>query len=439
MRKEFSLKNYFVYVVRYIIVVAVIAVVGFGAGLFYGMVKDRQDTVRYQGNLAVVGISEFYGSDVTQGQAAAYATVRDNVLNAMLASDLRTRLYDEVKEEWMSVAGYKSSTAAQKAFFNTFSAWRSNFYVYVQMKFEFDSSDDPQYRDRLGEFSVKVIDRYIEIAADNAYKIEGVVTDGGDDNKIIVTNARAVLPDIKDSLGLLKSMAFGLAGGIILGLAVMLVLYIFDGRITSYGDIAELTGKRLLGVNNSGEGGNLYSNIDCAVIGGGSLLVCGGQKVCRKIAEGYARYVLGTGRTALLLDCDRSENGEGADGLGEYMRGKPLGECVKTEDGLSVLYGGGSWQAMLANSDKLGGKALGCDVVVISASYSGDGKLNVLSSVCDKLMVAVDQKTMKEKTVLALMHETQFSDKVIGAAIENTGKSFVGGGVYVAPADEEVQ
>lgn len=429
MKKEFSFKNYVVYALRYWLVLAICAVVGLGAGLLYGILSDRDNGVVYEGNIAVAGISSFFDSTTMEKETnETYNLIRSNAINAMIAEQVRADLFTQVQSEWMALKNYSASSlpAARKSFLSSLSVRQSGIYVYV-------SFSQQTAGDKENAFSEKAVNTYIELAKDAAADIEKIFTEG---DKLIVTNASRVDSIESDSMGIFMSSIIGTVIGVVLGALAMLIVYLADRKITSYNDIASFTGRKLLSVGSGAASNKVCPRIDCEMDGKNMLLICGSEQTSRRVAEMYGEYAYAAGRNAVRVDFTRGDND--GDSFGEYMRGeKPLNDCITDENGVAVLKGNQSWALALTHEDKIESLKKQFGRVIMCAPYRGDGSLGVLAKVSDKVVYAIDQSALKAATVLDIAQELQSSDKAIGAVIEKTGKSFVGGSVYLEADEEE--
>lgn len=431
MRKDFSVKNYFVYAFRYWLVLVICAVVGLAAGMCYGILSKDKEEISYEGNIAVGGFATFFGdmANVSEGDVQRYNRTREDALNAMQSEQLKADLYRTIEKEWQDLSKL-SGKKAQVAFYDAFSVRISGFYMYASFAQKKDGEAN-------NAFSARVVDAYLTLAYEEARaRIRSHM--GGtasEDGALVVTQAQHKLPKTEDmGVGIMKSCAVGMALGFFAGFAAMLIMYAVDRRITSYGDIAVPTGQKLLGVEKTRVSNKVCPAIDCEMNEKNTLLVCGDEETSRRLSEVYATYARRAGHTTLLIDFSA---GKQSDSFGDYLRGKALGECMADEGGIAVLYGDQSWPLMLKAEKPLEALKKTYGRIVICAPYYGDGALGVLCKISDKVVFAVNQSKTKTKDVYFMAQEMQYTDKAIGAAIDNAGKSFVGDSTYMATVDEE--
>ncbi len=426
MKKELTLKNYVIYVCRYWLITAICVVVGLATMLFYGIFSKEAETTVYEGNITFGGISNFFNVDTNagEGQTNLYNSIRSYALELMSAPQLQTDLYKEVSADWKALNGRMSDSSAQTAFYEAFAITRSNSYMYVSFS---QVKGDEQHN----AFAVRVVDRYLDLARESAIHYEKILEEEG---KLVVTPATLQTVENSDeSTGLLLNCVIGIAIGLVLGLVIMFVVYFADRRINSYGDIAQITGNRLLGIGKSATGNETCPQIDCAMGDDKTLVVCGSAAACGNVSNRFAAYSSGTGRKTLLMDFSR----RGEDALGAYLDGKSLDALVREENGVSVLCGGASWAR--ANKERKRIEALkdAYERVVICAPYGGDGASAVLTAMSDKVVFALDQGAIRCRDVASIAQEAQAGYKAIGAVIDNAGKSFVGEKTYFAETEEE--
>lgn len=427
MNKEFSFKNYVIYAFRYWLVIAICSVVGLGAGLTYGIISNRSKGITYEGQIVISGISKFEGDteETTENQTNFYNTIKDRTLNALCDKIIRDGLYDELAAEWKELSEF-SGVDAQTEFFKALDVQRGEYQVYVSFTQKKDEKS-------ISEFSREVVNKYIAKAVAYAKIIEPAI-DGNE--KIIFTDARLKLLDANVvSMGIIKGSILGAVAGFVLSLIAMFAVYFIDRRITSYGDIAAFTGKRLLGVYRGEAEQEVCPLIDCELNGNKVLLVCGSENTVEKVSELYTAYAVESGHKALLVRFGK--NASEQDTLGDFIKGKDLSECVAEEYGASVLCGEKSWRLLLKNSDKFDELKKEYGRIVLSSPYYGDGSLGVFSSICDRVVFAIDQSSAKIKDVGFMVQELQSGDKAAGTVIEKAGRSFVGGKTYFETAEEE--
>ena len=435
MKKEFSFKNYFVYVGRYWLITAVITVLCLGAGLLYGVLSRTDNRIVVTSSVTVSGFSSFTGGELQsddKGVVEAYNTIRDNAMTAMRSQDVMTKLYREVETAWRAMPQNKKKTEidARNAFYKALSVRSNAITLYV----------DFTYKNKTDEaFARNVVTRYTDLAKDWAQHVETalktptVANDGTEYEKLTVGETEVTVVSEKKSKGMLKGVVFGAILGVVAGLIVTLILYFADRRINSYGDIAAFTGRKLLGATSGNVTNKVCPRIDCEMQGGKILLVCGEEDMCRRLAGLYGEYAQGAEQKTLVVDFTRSAEG---DTFGDFMRGNDLAPQAGV-DGMATLSGKQSWALTLTYPDRIAALKAQYGRIVIAAPYRGDGSLGVLAQVADKVVFAVNQSTQKGFEVVCMAQEAQCEQKTIGAVLEKTTKSYVGGSVYWETASEE--
>lgn len=434
MKKEFSFKNYFLYTFRYWLLVAILAVAGLAAGLVYGLVGRKSNNMVFSGSITICGFSSLAedlkigdGTDVVN----TYNQIKSSAFAAMQSSNTKYALYKEVKDEWCAFpANTKlSDSSAREKFYAALSIREEDITLFVSFTQKVGSDK---------AFSQKVVTRFLEIAKERAIAQEVVLkkpTVIGDDEYDKLTVSEVEEEQIRvDNVGVLKGAVVGIVGGLLLGLIVTLIMYFTDKRITAYGDIAAVTGNNLLGTTHGAVSNQVCPRIDSELGEKKVLMICGDADMCYRLAVLYGEYSIGTERKTLRIDFAKNTDG---DTFGEYMRGKALADCVSDEGGVTVLSGSQSWTLALTYPEKLEALKKAFGRIVIDAPYRGDNSLGVLSHVCDKVVYAVNQSTQKSADVLYMAQEVQNGDKALGVVLEKTGRSYVGGSVYLAPAEQE--
>ncbi|MDE6397827.1 MAG: hypothetical protein K2L51_00740 [Clostridiales bacterium] len=438
MKKEFTFKNYFLYVARYWLVTAIIAVVGLAAGVLYGILGRTENSVRYTGSITMLGLTSFtteelrIPNDSNAEPVAVYNLIRAHAFSAMNATQVRYELYAQIRDEWMSFSANKKSNEidARDDFFNALDVREQG----ISLQVSFTQKEDADKA-----FSQKAVTKYIELAEQAAYDIETVLQSkpvGGEDGqtKLSVGTIEEETIRANAGIGVLKGALVGAVGGVILGLLVVLIMYFADRRINTYGDIAPFTGRKLLGVSSGTVSNKVCPRIDCEASDKTAVMICGDEDMCRRLTEMYGEYASAAERKTLRIDFSGKKDG---DSFGDYMRGKELSACLADENGVSVLCGTQSWALALTYPEKIEALKKQFGRVIIAAPYRGDGSLGVLARVSDAIVYAVNQSTIKGMDVLNMAQEAQCDEKAVGAVLEKTGKSYVGGSVYIEYTEEE--
>ena len=437
MKKEFTFKNYFLYVARYWLVTAILAVAGLAAGVLYGILGRADDRVQYTGNIVMCGLSGFSATDLrvpdssTSGPEGPYNTIRTNAFAAMDTTDVRNAVYAEMREKWKALPGNgkKSDVDARDDFFKALEAKASG--ISLQVRFTQQANGNK-------EFAQETVAVFLQTAEQAAYRMEKVLAEpmSGETEGTKLTVSAVSEETIRENagIGVLKGALVGAVGGIVLGLLSVLVMYFVDRRINTYGDIAPFTGRKLLGVSSGTVSNKVCPRIDCEASGKTAVMICGDEDMCGRLSEMYGEYASAAERKTLRVDFSGAGDG---DMFGDYMRGKELAACLADENGVSVLRGKQSWALALTYPEKIDALKKQFGRVVIAAPYRGDGSLGVLARVSDVIVYAVNQSAMKGMDVLNMTQEAQCDEKAAGAVLEKTGKSYVGGSVYVEYAEEE--
>ena len=94
MEKYFTFKNYFIYALRYWIVLAVCAVIGLGGGIAYGALNSNTELVVYNGGIVVGGFGEFadYLGSISEKPEDLYSTIRSDAFKNMKAEFIKINL-----------------------------------------------------------------------------------------------------------------------------------------------------------------------------------------------------------------------------------------------------------------------------------------------------------------------------------------------------------
>ena len=435
MRKEFTFRNYLVYALRYWLVTVIFAVAGLGGGILYGILSDDVETVTYRGNIVIGGIGVFVDDikDLTDNPSALYGTIKDGAFDVMVK--VRDDIYDDFEKEWRELKYNKklSVTQAREKFYDALGVWTSGDYFYVE--FTQEKTDDLANQN---VFSERVVRNYIDTAYDKAMKHEPILARGTNtENKIAKTTVKELTATEDMDTGLIANGLVGAAVGLVAGLLIILAVYLADKRITSYGDIASLTGEKLYDVSRGAVTNKVCPRIDCDMTGAKKLLFAGSEDTSRRLAALYAEYANAAGLNTLKIDFTHPGISGSKDTFNEYLEGAPLENCVQSSFGVDELAGGQSWAKALSFTEKMNALSDKYDRIIICAAYRGDGSLGVLARVSDKTAFAVDQSAMRAPDVLGAALEMASPEKVVGTVIENAGKSFVGTNSYIRYNIEE--
>ena len=197
------------------------------------------------------------------------------------------------------------------------------------------------------------------------------------ESKLTITSATERVESTLDGIGLLKGAVIGMAGGFIASMLAMLIAYCIDKRITSYGDIAEFTGRKLLGVSKGSVTNKVCPRIDCEMSGAQALAICGSEETAKRLSVLCGEYAVSAGHKTLRIDFSCGDGTE-PDAFGAYVGGGKLSDCVKEENGVFVMNGTRSWALALGNEEKITELKKQFGRIVICAPYRDDGSVGVL-------------------------------------------------------------
>ena len=427
MRKEFSLKAYFKYLLRYWLVLAICAVIGLGCGIGFGILTKQNHEYVYQGNICIAGVSSLEGLGDRPDEY--YATVKNYAFDTMNGEPIRNAVYDELAAEWCNLPdnGKLTLSQARDKYNKMLSVSSAGPFLYV--RFVIDGDDN---LDNYKQFAEKVINTYLQTAKNAAEKLEPLLIEK---NMLTLTSAVELTPKELEGIGILKGGIVGVLGGVVVAFIIMIIAYFVDRRVLSYNDIAYLTGKRLLSVSKGYAANNVCPGIDSECGESAVVTVCGSADSCANLARLYSEYTASVGLKTLMLDFNRSATS--GDTFAEFIGGAPIDECAVAENGVAVLHGENSWALILSANSKIAELKKIYSRIVICAPYVGDGSTCVLCKAADKTVFAINQKSTDVKCVLSMATESNAGDKIIGAVIDCIGKSFVGPDAYVETAEEE--
>ena len=311
-----------VYALRYWLVTVIFAVAGLGGGILYGILSDDVETVTYRGNIVIGGIGVFVDDikDLTDNPSALYGTIKEGAFDVM--TKVRDDIYDGFENEWRELKNNKKLTQskAREKFYEALGVWSSGDYLYVQ--FTLEKTDDLTNE---SAFSEKVVRNYIDAAYDKAVKHEPILARGTNtENKIAKTTVKELTATEDMDTGLIANGLVGAAVGLVAGLLIILAVYLADKRITSYGDIAALTGEKLYDVSRGAVTNKVCPRIDCDMTGAKKLLFAGSEDTSRRLAALYAEYANAAGLNTLKIDFTHTGISGSKDTFNEYLEGAPL-------------------------------------------------------------------------------------------------------------------
>ncbi len=431
MEKYFTFKNYFIYALRYWIVLAVCAVIGLGGGIAYGALNSNTELVVYNGGIVVGGFGEFadYLGSISEKPEDLYSNIRSDAFNNMKAEFIKINLYSLIEEEWRAFKENRTLTEgkAKSLFFQSFDIHNSGNMLYVSftMSTKFIAERE--------KFAIAAVEKYIDLAYEYARDIDSMLARG--ENTL---NKFPVFGDIKEGeteLGMLKGGAIGVIIGVIAGLIVELAMFFTDRRIISYAEIAPFTGRKLFDATSGTVTDKVCPLIDREMNGSKVLLISGSEDTVHRAAVLYSEYSPRAGYKCLRIDF--TDDAKLSDSLEAFLLGGKVADCTVKADGYDVMYGKQSWSLMLKNADKFNKLKDEYDRIIISAAYTGDGRHGILGEISDKVLIAVNHKTADKENLLRVTSEVGAYDKITGAVIENTGRSYVGGDIYVIKEEEE--
>lgn len=425
MRKEFTLKSYFKYVIGYWLVVAVCAVIGLACGIGLGVLTNEKQEYVYQGNICIAGISSLdsYG----ESAASVYANLKSDAFDTMTSETVINTVYSLIEQDWRSLPGNSklSVSQAREMYDKQLSVSSHGPFLYVRFVITQD-----KHLEEYKQFAYKAVNAYLVAAKEAAEKQNSLLVQK---EMLALTEAAEQIPKEVKSIGILKGGIIGVCGGVVLALVLLIIVYFADKRILSYADIAAVTGRRLLAVNKGYAANNVCPRIDAEVGGAAVVAVCGDEKSCSCLARLYGEYTACLGQKTLVLDFCRGAD----DGFAKFIGGEPIENCVTQENGAFILHGENSWAQLLSANKKTDELKKIYTKIIICAPYSGDGSTSVLNKAADKTVFAVNQKNATVKCVLGMAAEANAGEKAIGAVIDCAGRSFVGADTYTASSDDE--
>ena len=422
MRKQFSLKEYGIYALRYAFVAAVCIVLGLGLALGIA-VLDKDNRIRYEGQAEIAGITTLYptADELEREAVSIYGTVCEHAMTAMRNDRNISALYATLGKEYCELLKLKEGNKSKLQFRESFAFSASGTVLRVSFTMEGKLAN--------AAFCEKAVNEYLKIAIASA-KTERILADT--ENSIVQRDAEPTALAQK-APAYVRACILGAVGGLFAGLVLLFAVYFFDPRLASYMDIAGITGKRLFFVGKGDTDASVCPKIDSAMQDDKVLLVCGDASSSERVARLYGKYAAKEKGVLCVLFGAR---GGDTSPLTTFLDGGAIESCVVQENGLAILEAGCE-KLTLADAKKVAALAEKYERVIFAKAYEADGVTAVLAKASDKIVYAYDYKNACVKAAYALAAETGEPKKAAGACIEHAGKGFVGAS-FVGDEEEEV-
>lgn len=237
--KEFSFKNYFIYIIRKWIALVVCVVVGAAVGAYYSLSYKTTDIAVYEGNIRF-SIYDYYAAlngntdKLGEGEFALLSATADDVIAVATDPLLKTATYEAMKDS----LNFKTKTDNEKRdkFFAAFKVVKEDRTVRVDFAYDIDNEDDEKT-------AKEVVSTYLTLAKDNAKeKIVANNPELAEDNKVLtVSDVRqnfdtAEMKDLvatNEKPSIVNCLLIGILGGLVLGVVIDTAIYLFDPRVKS--------------------------------------------------------------------------------------------------------------------------------------------------------------------------------------------------------------
>ena len=241
MEKEFSFKNYFLYLVRKWLIIAICVVIGAVGGIIYAFCFS--DDTKYEVYETTLRLDlnkyiEMNGGDISnlsEGSAKIFSDNASELIGIALEGTIKTATFNAVKD---SIFTKKVNESMTLDFYRNLVVTKKDHSVTVGYVSQCKNDSD---RDK----AKQVVTKYIEIATAQMEKIEPLIKE----NNAILVGEILLNDDIENSdyskivptnqVGVITVVLLGAVLGAVLGVAIATVIDIFDPQIKSVSDIVD--------------------------------------------------------------------------------------------------------------------------------------------------------------------------------------------------------
>lgn len=144
--KEFSFKNYFVYVLRKWIIPVLCVLVGAAIGLYYSVSFKNTNVEVYEGTIRF-NLEEYIKlfspeGGITEGDYSLHTATAESVMQIATDSIVKTKTYEQMRDK--IYPGIKDEGGKRDSFFKSIKAERENYVVKVDFAYDINSDADVQ-------------------------------------------------------------------------------------------------------------------------------------------------------------------------------------------------------------------------------------------------------------------------------------------------------
>ncbi len=249
--KEFSFRNYFIYVLKKWIFPVVAVIIGLGVGAYYSLAFKTTNIGIYEASIkfSVSDYIKYLGNNtgMSEGDFMNYKDLGESLM--VIASDelLKTDTYEfakkneegaetEPKIKDIVYPDIKNEQTKCNEFFKNLNVSKSGYVVRVSFAYDTNYENGE-------ETAIKVVETYTAIA-------KAAIVEANDDmdkpgnNAITIQRAKRnfdttgnPLVSSNEKPSLIMSLAVGFIGGLFVGIIIVTLIYAFDKRIKSVSDV----------------------------------------------------------------------------------------------------------------------------------------------------------------------------------------------------------
>ena len=303
--KEFSFKNYFLYVLRKWIIPVLCVLVGAAIGLYYSISFKPTNVEVYEGAIRF-NLEEYIKlvspeGGLTEGDYSLYTATAESVMQIATDSVVKTKTYEQMESKLYP--GVKDAGAKRNRFFSSLKTERENYVVKVDFAYDVTSEADVTV-------AKEVVTTYLNLAVEKM--IAGNANLQPENSVISVSEAvRNYDTDIMSELvvnnaapSLVSSLLIGAVGGAVLGVIVISLIYVFDPRIKCVGYILPENKSKVIYANKQSFSEGAYVSLLTALNKDNSkeCLIVSAVKddSVKDFAKGFCDYLLSSGKKVSL-------------------------------------------------------------------------------------------------------------------------------------------
>lgn len=249
--KEFSFKNYFIYILRKWIFPVVAVLIGAGVGIYYSLSFKTTNIGIYEGSIKF-SVSDYVkylgtGDGMSEGEYLLHTSLGESLMLTASNPLLKTATYEYAKTNEEGEATepkikdivypkIKNEQDKRNEFFKSLNVTKSGYVVRVSFAYDTNYENGE-------EIAIKVVETYTALAKAAIIQENSVM--GAEGNNAVTTQratrnfdtaGNALVAD-NERPSLVLSLAVGVIGGLFVGIVIVTLIYAFDKRVKSISDV----------------------------------------------------------------------------------------------------------------------------------------------------------------------------------------------------------